>query len=103
MNTKVAVLTTSTRGSRLLGGAALVALGAVVVFGLVLSPDDINQRESVRLMYVHVPSAWLAYLSFFVTAVCSVLYLVRRTRSLTWDRVAACSAEMGVLFTGLAV
>jgi heme exporter protein C len=103
MSQKPAIITTGTRGSRLVGGAALVALGALLLFGLILSPDDIVQRESVRLMYVHVPSGWLAYLSFFVTAACSVLYLVPRTRSLTWDRVAACSAELGVLFTGLAL
>ena len=82
MSQKPAITTTGTRGSRLVGGAALVALGALLLFGLLLSPDDIVQRESVRLMYVHVPSAWLAYLSFFVTAACSVLYLVPRTRSL---------------------
>ena len=39
------------------GGAALVALGALLLFGLLLSPDDVVQGESVRLMYVHVPSA----------------------------------------------
>jgi heme exporter protein C len=99
----IAVATTGTRGSRLLGAAALVALAALLVLGLIVSPDDIVQRETVRLMYVHVPSAWLAYLSFFVTAACSVLYLVPRTRSLTWDRIAACSAELGVLFTALAL
>jgi heme exporter protein C len=61
------------------------------------------QGDAVRLMYVHVPSAWLAYLAFFVTAVGSVCYLIPKTRSMAWDRIAAASAEIGVLFTGLAL
>jgi heme exporter protein C len=95
--------TTGTRATRVLGVVTLVSLGLLLVFGLLLSPDDAVQKETVRLMYVHVPSAWLAYLSFGVTALGSVLYLIPRTRSLAWDRVAACSAELGVLFTGLAL
>jgi heme exporter protein C len=50
---------------------------------------------------VHVPSAWLAYLSFTVTLIGSVAYL--RSRSLRWDRLAGASAEVGVVFTGLAL
>jgi heme exporter protein C len=52
-------------------------------------------------MYVHVPAAWLAYLSFFVVFVASIAYL--RTKKTRWDRVAAASAEIGVLFTALAI
>ena len=52
-------------------------------------------------MYIHVPSAWLAYLAFGVTGVSSLAYLWKRTRSLAWDRVAGASAEVGVLFMGI--
>ena len=52
-------------------------------------------------MYVHVPAAWLAYLAFFVVFVASVAYL--RTGRVRWDRLAAASAEIGVLFTALAI
>ena len=55
----------------------------------------------MRLLYLHVPSAWIAYLAFFVTAVASVLWLVPRTREPTWDLLAGASAEVGVIFTGL--
>jgi hypothetical protein len=54
-------------------------------------------------MYIHVPSAWLAYLAFFITAAASALFLWTRTRSEVWDRVAGASAELGVMFTGLAL
>lgn len=92
---------TGTRFTRLLGLAALVGAAWAVVFGLFISPADRVQREGVRIMYVHVPSAWLAYLAFVVTAVSSAAYLWRRTRSLTWDRIAGASAEVGVLFMGI--
>ncbi len=92
---------TSTTFSRALGVAALVGIGWLVVFGLFLSPNDRVQGSAVRIMYVHVPSAWLAYLAFGVTGVSSVAYLWKRTRSLTWDRLAGASAEVGVLFMGI--
>ncbi len=87
--------TTFTRG---LGVAALVSLAAVALFGLVLSPPDVIQGESVRILYVHVGTVWVAYVAFIVTAVSSAAYLWRRTRSLVWDRIAGASAEIGVLF-----
>jgi len=92
---------TGTGASRVLGGLAAAGLLWVVVFGLVLSPPDAVQGEYVRYLYLHVPAAWLAYLSFGITALASGLYLWRRTRSLGWDRLAGASAEIGVFFTGL--
>lgn len=89
---------TSTTFTRALGIATLIGIAWLFLFGLFLSPDDIVQREGVRIMYVHVPSVWLAYLAFIVTGVCSIFYLWKRTRSLVWDRVAGASAEIGVLF-----
>lgn len=92
---------TATRFTRALGVAALVGVAWLVLFGMVISPPDRVQRESVRILYVHVPSAWLAYLAFIVTAFSSAMYLWRRTRSLVWDRIAGASAEVGVLFMGI--
>jgi len=85
----------------IVGIAALVSLAALVIVGLFVAPPDAVQGDAQRLMYLHVPAAWVAYLAFFVTSVASMLYLVRRTRSLVWDRVAGASAELGVIFTGL--
>lgn len=89
------------RGERLLGMAALGAVAASAVLSLWISPEDANQHQAVRLLYIHVPSAWLAYLSFAVVFVASVAYL--KTRKVRWDRLAAASAEVGVLFTALAI
>jgi heme exporter protein C len=52
-------------------------------------------------MYVHVPTVWVAYLAFTVTALCSAFYLFRNKHSLGFDRVAGASAEVGVVFMGL--
>jgi heme exporter protein C len=95
------VTSTGTKATRVIGALALIGLGWLLLFGLVLSPADENQGEAVRMLYLHVPTVWLAYLAFGVTAIGSVLYLVPKTRSLAWDRVAGASAEIGVLFTGL--
>jgi heme exporter protein C len=102
MTTRAATAT-GTKATRVIGVVSLVGIGLLLLLGLVTSPEDVEMGDTVRIMYVHVPSAWLAYLAFGVTAVCSALYLWPRTRSLTWDRFAGASAEIGVLFTGLAL
>jgi heme exporter protein C len=89
---------TGTTFTRWLGVLTVVLLAALALFGLVLSPPDVVQGESVRILYVHVGTVWVAYLAFVVTAASSAAYLWRRTHSLTWDRIAGASAEIGVLF-----
>lgn len=84
-----------------LGGVAGVALAGTTLIALVAVPADAAQGDVQRIMYVHVPSAWLAYLAFFVTLVAGVLFLVRG--DLRFDRAAAASAEIGLLLTGLVI
>jgi heme exporter protein C len=55
----------------------------------------------VRLFYVHVPAAWLAYVSFAVTTICSILYLIPKTRSNIYDVIAGASAKAGIIFCAL--
>lgn len=92
-------MTAKSKPATLLGLVALAALLAGSAVGLFVVPADAAQGEVQRLMYVHVPAAWLAFLSFFVVFLMSVLYLIQR--DLRWDRVAASSAEIGVVFTVL--
>jgi heme exporter protein C len=84
-----------------LGWAALVSLAVSAVFALWIAPREAVQGNVFRLIYVHVPTAWLAYVAFAVVLVGSVGYLV--TRRIRWDRMAAASAEIGVLFTALTI
>mgnify|MGYP001823135981 CR=1 FL=1 len=92
---------TGTKATRVIGIATIVAMAWLLLFALVLSPADVNQGESVRLMYLHLPTIWVAYLSFIVTAIASALYLFPKKHSLGWDRLAGASAELGVAFVGL--
>jgi len=95
-------MTTTSRATRILGVATVISLAATAWLALVASPPDVNQKDAVRLLYLHVPTAWLAmYVSFGVTTLASALYLWPRTRSRFWDLVAGASAEIGVLFISL--
>ena len=85
----------------MLGWLALASLVVLALFGLWGAPPDAVQGDAQRLMYLHVPAAWLAYLAFGVTALGSALWLWPRTRAMVWDRVAGASAELGVIFTAL--
>ncbi|HXY72471.1 MAG TPA: cytochrome c biogenesis protein CcsA, partial [Actinomycetota bacterium] len=92
---------TARTGEKVLGWASLVAIAVTAVMSLLVVPPDASQGNVQRLMYVHVPAAWLAYLSFFVVFVASIAYLA--TKRIRWDRLAAASAEAGVLFTALTI
>jgi len=94
---------TSTPFTKGLGFFVVLGISLLIILGIFVSPADVNQGESVRIMYAHVPGAWLAYLAFVMTAVSSAAYLWKRTRSLTWDRIAGASAEVGVLFMGISL
>jgi len=64
-------------------------------FGIMTAP------VAQKIFYFHMPSAWVSYLAFFVTLVASALYL--RTRDIKYDRWAFSSAELGVLFSTIAI
>jgi heme exporter protein C len=84
-----------------LGVATLAGIVALVVFGVWISPPDSELGETIRILYMHVPTVSAAYLAFVVTAVGSVLYLWKRTEF--WDLLAASSAEIGVVFFALTI
>ena len=77
--------------------AAGFLVGVAAIFFWV--PSEAFQGVAQRILYVHAPSAWVAYLAFGVVLVCSVAYL--RTGDIRWDWVAHGSARAGVLFTAL--
>ena len=86
--------------TRVLGFAAAALTAATVGLGLSL-PATVEQGDSAALIAIHPALAWVSYLAFGVTALASILYLWRRTRSRLWDLVAGASAEIGLLFCGL--
>lgn len=90
---------TGSRGTRILGSIALLGLVFLGLIGLWASPEDRIQGNLVRILYVHVPSAMLAYLACFLTTLGSAVYLWKKSR--WWDLVAYSSAEIGAVFTGI--
>ena len=84
---------------RVLGWATLSSLAGTAVLALLLVPPDATQGDVQRLMYVHVPAAWLAFMSFGVVFLASIAYL--RTGRTQWDRIGVASAEIGVQFCAL--
>jgi len=79
----------------LLGTAALaVAVGLWFAF---TSPVDRLQGEFSRIVHIHAPFLWVAFLAFGVTALASIMWLVKKTPR--WDRLGEASAELGVVFT----
>ena len=84
-----------------MGVATLAGLVATVAIGLFVVPPDATQGDVQRLMYVHVPAAWVTFMAFGVVFIASVAYL--KTGRIQWDRVAAASAEIGVQFCALTI
>jgi len=84
-----------------LGWLAALALALGLVLGLLVAPRELTQGNVQRIMYVHVPSVWVAYLAFGVVFVASIAYLWKRAAGA--DRVAHASAEVGVVFTGITI
>jgi heme exporter protein C len=92
---------TGSRGTRVIGAAALVAIALAVVYGLVISPADAQLGETIRIIYMHVPTVMAAYVAFFITAIGSAMYLWKRTEF--WDLLASSAAEIGVLFFAVTI
>ncbi|PYO24116.1 MAG: cytochrome C assembly protein [Candidatus Rokuibacteriota bacterium] len=87
--------------TRVLGWLAALALLAGLGMAFAVAPREATQGTVQRIMYVHVPSVWVAYCAFVVVFVASIAYLA--TRAEAADRLAHASAEVGVLFTGLTI
>ncbi len=79
--------------------AAFAITAAGLVWGLLFAPADWQQGDAMRIMYVHVPAAWLASGGYFGLAVCSVLSLVWRHPLA--DLAAAEIGPVGAGFTAL--
>ena len=67
--------------------------------GLFVAPPDYQQGDAFRIMYVHVPSAWLSLFAYSVLAFCSIVSLVWRIK--VFEILSISSAKIGALFTFL--
>jgi heme exporter protein C len=79
--------------------AAALFLAAGLYLGLIAAPPDYQQGDTVRVMFVHVPAAWVAMMSYGLVALASLIGLVNRHPLA--DVAAKTAAPLGALFTAL--
>ena len=70
-------------------------------FGLFVAPADYQQGDSFRILYVHVPVAWMSLFVYVVMAVAGAIGLIWRMKMAF--TVTICSAPIGAAFTALAL
>jgi heme exporter protein C len=85
--------------TRWLGVVAVLGVLAGLVMAFGIAPREMTQGNVQRIMYVHVPAVWVAYLAFIVVFVASIAHLWSRAPGA--DRVAHAAAEVGVVFLGV--
>lgn len=73
----------------------LVAMNLIFLY----APTEKMEGVIQRVMYFHIPCAWLAFFAFFVVFVASILFLWKKDRK--WDVIAHSSAEIGIIFCSL--
>jgi len=83
------------------GAACALLLLYGLYGGLVLAPADYQQGDSFRIIYIHVPAAWMSLFIYVLMAVCGVVTLVWRMKMA--EVVLIASAPVGAAFTFLAL
>jgi heme exporter protein C len=84
-----------------LSGIFLVLLATGLYGGLIAAPPDYQQGDSYRIIFVHVPSAWMSLFIYVAMAVCGVVIMVWRMKLA--EIVLISSAPIGASFTFLAL
>ncbi len=80
--------------------AAALLLGAIgLCFGLFIAPADYLQGESVRILYIHVPSAWMSLFAYLFVAANAFIALVWRIR--ISEILAMAAVPIGAMFTAV--
>ena len=78
---------------------SLILISYGIYQGLFIVPPDYQQGDAFRIMYVHVPSAWLSLFAYSVLAFCSIVSLVWRIK--VFEVLSISAAKIGALFTFL--
>ncbi len=81
--------------------ASMLLFAYGLVGGLWLAPPDFQQGDAFRIIYIHVPSAFLSLMIFSVMTFCAVLSLVWRIKMA--DLILQVSCPLGAWFTALAL
>ena len=89
------------RWLKVFGWSSLAFFLGSQIFAILTSPPDRDMGDLQKIMYVHVPAAWVAGVAFTLVLVYSCLYLWRRNPR--HDLAAAAAAEVGTLLTALTI
>ena len=81
--------------------ATVLLMGAGLYMGLVVAPADYQQGESVRIMYVHVPSSWMALFCYTGMAISAAVGLIWKHPLA--DLIAKSTAPIGASFAFLSL
>ena len=84
-----------------LGWLSLVLFAGGLYGGLVLAPPDYQQGDSYRIIYIHVPGAWMSMFCYMILATCGAITLIWRMKLA--DVVARATAPLGASFTLIAL
>src|SRR3989338_2931305 len=84
-----------------MAGLAIALVAAGLFMGLIVAPADYQQGDSARIMYVHVPNAWMAMFCYTAMAAASAVSLIWKHPLA--DLAAKSSAPIGAAFTFLAL
>lgn len=91
----------SGRWQKLLSVVTVVLMLTGLYWALIISPPDYQQSETVRIMYIHVPSAWMSMFAYVVMASSGVVAMIWRIK--VAEIVVAQCAIIGASFTLLAL
>ena len=87
--------------SKILGILSLVMMIANLYMIFIFAPNESTMGVIQRIFYFHLPAGISSYVSAYLLGFGSIMFLIQR--DLKWDRFAAASGEMGVLFTSLSI
>lgn len=86
-------------GLSVLGILTFLTVLASLIAIFSLSPIERQEGVVQKIMYFHIPSAWIAFFAFFIVFVTSIIFLWKNERE--WDIIALSSAEVGIIFCSL--
>jgi heme exporter protein C len=84
-----------------LAAITLVLFAIGLYWGLVVAPVDYQQKDSYRIIYIHVPAAWMSLFVYIIMAIASATHLVWKTK--LSEVIATQCAPIGAVFTVIAL
>ena len=79
---------------------AIIILSIINILNIVYNTPMVpDQHWAQKIFYVHVPSAWIGFLSYFIVMISGFMYLTSRDNK--WDNIGLAASEIGTFFMAL--